>query len=151
MNPFGEPNVQFPSLPPPSKVSTKVVWASVAGVFKGLGTGGFGAPSYYEVGEDTRSVALGDLNTDGRPDLIAANGGEMNRVTVLLNVSESTAEPVPGLLTPVLPALAGLLLAMGHLFSRRDARIRPIRSRNPSAGAERQTRAGTAARYVASR
>ncbi|MBL8694547.1 MAG: VCBS repeat-containing protein [Planctomycetes bacterium] len=40
-------------------------------VFLGNGVGGFGAASYYTTGPHTSSVAVGDINSDGRQDLVA--------------------------------------------------------------------------------
>jgi hypothetical protein len=47
----------------------------------GTGTGTFSASSYFTVGDSPRSVAVGDVNGDGKLDLVTANGGD---VSVLL-------------------------------------------------------------------
>jgi hypothetical protein len=52
-------------------------------VLLGNGDGSFGARTDYGTGSQPRSVALGDLNGDGRLDLVVANQGS-NTVSVLL-------------------------------------------------------------------
>jgi hypothetical protein len=51
----------------------------------GDGSGGFSQPpgSNYLVGVSPSSIAIGDVNTDGKPDLAVANNGSSN-VTILL-------------------------------------------------------------------
>jgi hypothetical protein len=46
---------------------------STAAVMHGNGDGTFGAPTMFEVGNFPDSIAIGDLNGDGRPDLVVAN------------------------------------------------------------------------------
>jgi hypothetical protein len=48
----------------------------------GTGTGAFGTATSFAVGTNPRSVAVGDLNGDGKPDLAVANSGDGS--TVLL-------------------------------------------------------------------
>ncbi len=52
-----------------------------------------GAP--FASGSDPRSVAIGDLNADGKPDLTTANFGS-NNVTVLLGNGSGGFTPAPG-------------------------------------------------------
>jgi hypothetical protein len=52
-------------------------------VLLGNGMGSFGTATSFAVGSTPRSVAVGDFNGDGRPDLATANGGSSN-VSVLL-------------------------------------------------------------------
>jgi hypothetical protein len=50
----------------------------------GNGSGGFGAPHDYTVGNDPTGVAIGDLNHDGANDVVVANTGD-GTLSVLLN------------------------------------------------------------------
>jgi hypothetical protein len=61
-------------------------------VLLGNGSGGFSAAggSPFAVGSTPVSVAIGDLNGDGRPDVASANAGS-NNVTALLNTSQPSA------------------------------------------------------------
>jgi hypothetical protein len=54
----------------------------------GIGTGSFAARVDFATGFGPRSVAIGDLDGDGQPDLAVANGGS-NTVSVLRNTSTS--------------------------------------------------------------
>jgi len=53
----------------------------------------FNAPSSYAAGTNPRSVAVGDFNADGRPDLAVANYFS-NNVSVLLNTGSGFPPPV---------------------------------------------------------
>src|ERR1051325_6062181 len=68
-------------------------------ILLGDGTGNFNpAPASPEVvGTRPQSVAVGDFNLDGRPDLATANNAS-NNVTILLNTC--TARPCPTNFTP---------------------------------------------------
>ncbi len=57
---------------------------NTASVFLNRGDGGFEPKRDYLAGAGPRWVAIGDLNNDGRPDLVTANTGSL-RVSVLLN------------------------------------------------------------------
>src|SRR5439155_109476 len=55
----------------------------------------FGAPLTFTAGNDPRSVAVGDFNGDGRPDLAVANAADVARnlpgsVSVLLGNGDGT-------------------------------------------------------------
>ena len=52
-------------------------------VLLGNGAGGFGAKTDFATGSGPYSVAIGDLNADGKPDLATANYGA-DSVSVLL-------------------------------------------------------------------
>jgi len=52
-------------------------------VLLGSGDGTFGAKSDYGAGSFPYSLAIGDLNGDGKPDLAVANAGDTT-VSVLL-------------------------------------------------------------------
>lgn len=55
-------------------------------ILPGNGTGGFGTPYSFMTGTGPFSIAMGDLNNDGLPDLVTANyGSTSNTVSVLLN------------------------------------------------------------------
>jgi hypothetical protein len=64
--------------------------ADTVSVLLGRGDGTFLAPASYNAGVDTRSVAVGDFNGDGWPDLAVANQ-EANTTTVLLNAADDAA------------------------------------------------------------
>ena len=51
-------------------------------------SGGFGAATNLAVGSNPRSVAIGDLNRDGKPDLAVAD--VTNSVSVLLGTGTGT-------------------------------------------------------------
>ena len=55
-------------------------------VLLGDGSGGFGTATNFPVGTQPDSVAVGDFNSDMKPDLAASNFGS-NTVSVLLNQS----------------------------------------------------------------
>lgn len=56
-------------------------------LFQGNGAGGFGAASSFSTGNQPRSVAIADLNGDGKPDFVIPNYGS-NSLTILLNQSQ---------------------------------------------------------------
>jgi hypothetical protein len=60
------------------------------GVLRNTGSGGvLASPANLDIGVGTapRSVAVGDLNGDGKPDLISANSGD-NSISIFLNKSQ---------------------------------------------------------------
>src|SRR5208283_3393855 len=63
-----------------------------ASVLRGNGDGTFGTPrNFGTVGSETASVAIADVNGDGRPDLVVADEADLSQfgtehgVAVLLN------------------------------------------------------------------
>jgi hypothetical protein len=57
-------------------------------VLLNTGDGSFRTKVDYRTGRGPRSLAIGDLNTDGKPDLATANG--IDTVSVLLNTGDGT-------------------------------------------------------------
>lgn len=72
--------------------SNENVLAGVVSVLLGNGDGTFGANVDYGVGREPRCVAIGDLNGDGKPDLVTANavGSSSGMVTVVLGHGDGT-------------------------------------------------------------
>ena len=62
---------------------------NTASVFMNMGNAVFQARHDYELGDDPRSVVIGDLNGDGWPDLAAGNE-TTDDVSVLLNWGDGT-------------------------------------------------------------
>ena len=64
-------------------------------VFLGLGGGAFAPAVFYPTGDSPRSVVIDDINGDGRPDLVMANGGFSNSsgVSILLGAGDGTFAP----------------------------------------------------------
>ena len=64
---------------------------STAGVLLGTGTGTFGAVTAYSTGTNSRSssIAVADVNSDGKPDLLTANPGS-DTAGVLLGTGTGT-------------------------------------------------------------
>jgi hypothetical protein len=55
----------------------------------------FAAPQFYAAGPSPRSIAVGDFKNDGHLDIVTANDGTGNSVSVLLNNGDGTfAAPV---------------------------------------------------------
>src|SRR5437867_1595386 len=65
---------------------------STVSVLRGNGDGTFQAARVFATGEGSLSVAVGDFNGDGRPDLVAANYYS-NDVSVLLGNGDGTFQP----------------------------------------------------------
>ncbi len=94
--------------------------AGGASVLPGNGDGTFAPRTEYATNSDSQSVAVGDFNEDGRPDLALANNGN-NAVSVLLNTTPAGGpgaggNPPPaggGNPPPPPPAPAGLVPGLG--------------------------------------
>jgi hypothetical protein len=69
-----------------------VTFGSTVSVFLDNGDGTFQPAQTYAVGSDPDAVAVTDLNGDGKPDLIVANGYD-NTVSVLLGNGDGTFQP----------------------------------------------------------
>ncbi|WP_407571665.1 FG-GAP repeat domain-containing protein [Deinococcus altitudinis] len=76
----------------------------------GPGDGTFGAQTPYRVGTAPAAVTLGDLNGDGKLDLVTANSGS-NDVSVLLGQGDGTF----GVQTPYRVGIAPVSVALGDL------------------------------------
>ena len=87
VNGDGQPDLIFTD---PASSTVSVLLDTTA---PGATTASFAAPQTFATGSDPTSVAVSDLNGDGRPDLIVANRGS-NTVSVLLNTT------APGATTP---------------------------------------------------
>src|SRR5439155_1618760 len=68
---------------PDMAVTNYSVSTNNVSILLGDGTGGFGAATNFTVGTEPYSVAVGDFNRDGNPDLATANFTTAN-VSVLL-------------------------------------------------------------------
>jgi len=66
-------------------------------VLLGNGDGTYQAPVSYATGEETKAVAIADVNGDGRPDILAVNACNSNcssgQVDVLLGNGDGTFQP----------------------------------------------------------
>jgi hypothetical protein len=62
---------------------------NTASVLRNLGNGTFAAKVDYTTGNSPRSISIGDLNGDGKPDLAVANNSS-NSVSVLRNLGNGT-------------------------------------------------------------
>jgi FG-GAP-like repeat/Bacterial Ig-like domain (group 2) len=71
-------------------------------VLLGNGDGTFQPAVNYEAGTSSDSVAIGDLDGDGHPDLVVANWGSKN-VSVLINLLPSVLVSIA--VTPVNPSI----------------------------------------------
>ena len=71
----------------------EIIFGEVS-VLTGNGLGAFGSRTDYLPGGSPVFLAVGDLNHDGRPDLVTANGGT-NTVTAMINRHGVAWESVP--------------------------------------------------------
>ena len=69
--------------------TTGEITHSTVDIFRGNGSGTFGAPVPLDVGAGTNLIALPDLSGDGVPDLVVSNTGR-NTVTVATGVGDGT-------------------------------------------------------------
>ena len=65
-------------------------YASTVSVLLGIGDGTFSPATNFAAGAQPSSVAVADLNADGRPDLAVANSGWSGIVSVLLGNGDGT-------------------------------------------------------------
>src|SRR5207237_7203301 len=73
---------------PPGLDNIAVLW--------GQGNGFFGTPELFSLGSDVSgpaSIAFGDFDEDGKPDLLTANSGSSNITLLLENGLRSFATP----------------------------------------------------------
>jgi hypothetical protein len=68
-----------------------------------LGGGALQSAVSYMAGRRPTSVAAGDLNNDGYPDLAVSNGASPGSVSVLLNAADWTPSPNPSPAPPMSP------------------------------------------------
>ncbi len=96
-----------------SNTITRANYLRVAGA--GGGPAAFGAKTDYATGSYPRTVAIGDLNGDGKPDLVVANSGYSptygTTVSVLLSNGNGTFGPRTDFVTGINP----ISVAIGDL------------------------------------
>ena len=95
----------------------------------------------YLVGgqEDADAVAVGDLDGDGRPDLVTANFGS-HKLSVFLNrPGRCTVQDVSGSTQHVVGRLSQGLTPAGatHALARGNCRVGPIRTRTRNSASRR--------------
>jgi hypothetical protein len=98
-----------------------------AAVVLGVGDGDFGAATMFGPAADLKSVAIGDLNGDGHPDLALANYGS-NSISVLIGNGDGTFQPAMDYVTGVRPNS----VAVGDFNG--DGRLDLVTASNASAG-----------------
>ena len=92
----------------------------------GNGAGGFGAKTDFATGTEPFSVAIGDVNGDGAPDLVTANSSA-NTVSVLLGLvkTRTAVSPMPNV--AVLGSPVTLIARVSIRGRCRDMAIPPAR------------------------
>jgi hypothetical protein len=73
-------------------VAAAVAETNTVAVLLNKGDGTLQPPVSYATGEDPFSVAVGDLDGDGKPDLVTANLSSASTASVLLNRGDGTFE-----------------------------------------------------------
>ncbi len=102
-----------PEPPWPPCESCHAVDSSYVSILLGNGDGTFVAGSRFACGEDPRSIAIGDVNADGRPDLATANvtPGFENSISVFMGLGDGTF----GGATYYATSIAGFSVAIADL------------------------------------
>ena len=101
-------------------VANRKQLASTVSVLLGNGNGTFQAQQTFAAGTDPISVAVGDVNGDGKPDLVVANVPTADTVSVLLGNGNGTFQAQQTFATGLQPDVGG----GGRRQRRRQARPR---------------------------
>ena len=100
-------------------------WASCAWIARGLGGDAYAPIEGYGAGRGPSSLALSDLNGDGLPDIVVADG-DTNQVSVLLGNSETPVPALPALVSA--EAAGGVVRLLWQVAGGADAAARVDRS-----------------------
>ena len=98
-------------------------------VFLGHGDGTFGAPVNVEPGESAETIAAGDLNGDGKPDLVVGSSGGTGFSFAIINNGDGTFKTPVGFGTPTAGG-AAVALAVPRPASRDAEHARQDRHRS---------------------
>jgi flagellin len=79
-----------------------------ASVFQNNGDGTFAARTSYQVYGNAYAAAVGDLNGDGNPDIVATNGSISGGITVLAQNTTTITSAIGTSGSPAISHLAGL-------------------------------------------
>jgi hypothetical protein len=91
VNGDGKPDIVTANRPYFSSVSGALIGNNSVGVLLGNGDGTFGSSQTFQVGPFPLSVAVADVNGDGKPDIVTANQHyDGNKVSVLLGNGDGT-------------------------------------------------------------